>query len=350
MYEDLIHCLDEEHNNDKKIVFEYPENDLDETQPIQKVKKNNEKKAITKPISEDTEDLVNEISSDDIEDSEEYEEEFFEEPRRKNTLITILATFFLLLLIAAGVIWIVSTQEVEDVIVPDVVGYTIEEAIELLEDAGFTYTTETANSDTVEIGDVIKTKPKAGSTRKKGDTITIVESSGGTYNYLENYVGSKYAEVKAKLELLGINVLVEKKDVEKKEDYENKEDIIIEQSPAFDEKAEKVLIEKGDTITLYIPNIVNDYPDMKAEGWTLSDVIAFADEYKLNLTVYDNDLNNKNIIPESEYDNFAKTKIIEQSKPSGYTIIEGFNFSVNINAEYANNEENSETTNPEVSE
>ena len=45
---------------------------------------------------------------------------------------------------------------------------------------------------------IIKTKPKAGSTRKKGDTIIIIESSGGIYNYLENYVGLKYAEVKAK--------------------------------------------------------------------------------------------------------------------------------------------------------
>ena len=62
-------------------------------------------------------------------------------------------------------------------------------------------------------GLIIKSKPKAGSTRKKGDTITIVESIGGTYHYLENYVGLKYTEVKAKLELLGINVNVEKKDI-----------------------------------------------------------------------------------------------------------------------------------------
>lgn len=345
MHEDFLHCLEEEHANDKKIVFEYPENDLDSEEPVQKTKKIKENKAVTKPVTEDTEELVNEITNDDI---EENEEEYFEEPKRKNTLITILATFFLLLLITGGVIWIVSTQEIEDITVPDVSGYTIDEAIKILEEEGFTYTTKTANSDTVETGSVIKTEPKAGSTRKKGDTITIVESTGGIYNYLENYVGKNYAEVKAKLELIGLNVLVEKKEIEDKEKYENKENIIIEQSPAYDETKEKVLIEKGDTITLYIPDIVNEYPDMVDEGWTLNDAIAFAEEYKLNLTVYDS---SNNIIPEDKYKEFANIKVISQSKPVGYTIIEGFNFYINLNLQYTNNTENEEIPEtPEVTE
>ena len=336
MHEDFIHCLEEEHANDKKIVFEYPENDLDEITSNEKTKKTKENKTIVKPVTEDN------LENNQKEDIEDY----FEEPKKRNTLITILASFFLLLLIAGGVVWIVSTQEVEDVTVPDIVGLTLDEAIQKLEEEGFTYTTEQANSDTVEIGKVIKSKPRAGSTRKKGDTITIVESIGGTYYYLENYVGLKYTEVKAKLELIGINVLIEKKDVEDKEKYKNKEDIIIEQKPAFVENEEKVLIEKGDTITLYIPNIVNEYPDMVDEGWTLNDVIAFADEYKLNLTVYDS---SKNEIPNNEYNNFKDIKVISQSRPVGDAIIERFNFYVNINTQYINNIPETPET-PEVSE
>ena len=313
MHEDFVHCLEEEHANDKKIVFEYPENDLDATGPIENVKKTPEKIDVEKPVTENTEELVTEITEEDVEKEENEElEDYFEEPKKRNTLITILASFFLILLITAGIIWLVTTKEVEDLTVPDVVGLTMDEAIQKLEEAGFTYTTEQTNSDTVEVGLIIKTKPKAGSTRKKGDTITIVESIGGTYHYLENYTGIKYSEVKAKLELLGINVIVEKKDVENKDEYKDKEDIIIEQSPAFDEKAEKVLIEKGDTITLYIPNIVNEYPDMVDEGWTLNDVIAFAEKYKLNLTVYDS---SKNLIPESEYNTMKDIKVILQSRP-----------------------------------
>lgn len=327
MHEDLIHCLEEEHTNDKKIVFEYPENDLDETTPVEKIRKPKKEKI----VNDNTDELVTEI----VEDEEDYEndEKDFEEPKKKNTLITILASFFLLLLIAGGIIWIVSTQEVKDVAVPNVVGESVEEAIYQLEQAGFKYIKEQANSDTIEAGYVIKTKPRAGSTRKEGDTIIIVESIGGTYYYLENYVGKKYTEVKAKLELIGLNVLIEKKDIEDKEQYKGKEDIIIEQTPTFDEKNDKTLIEKGDTITLYIPNIVNEYPDMVDEGWTLNDVIAFTTEYKLNLTVYDS---SKNIIPEIEYSKYSNTKVIAQSRPVGDAIIEGFDFNININTQYIN--------------
>ena len=41
-----------------------------------------------------------------------------------------------------------------------------------------------------------------------------------------------------------------------------------------------LLVEKGDTIKLYRPYIVNEYPDMVDEGWTLNDVIVFSEEYK----------------------------------------------------------------------
>ncbi|MBQ2872638.1 MAG: Stk1 family PASTA domain-containing Ser/Thr kinase [Bacilli bacterium] len=333
MYEDFLHCLDEEHANDKKIFFEYPENDLDETAPIEKVKKTT-KKEIEKPITEDTEELVTEITTEDSED-------YFEEPKKRNTLITILASFFLLLLIAFGIFWIITTREVKDVTVPNVVGLTIDEAIQKLEEAGFTYTTEQKNSDTVGEGLVIKTTPKAGSTRKEGDTITIIESIGGTYHYLENYIGANYTEIKAKLELLGINVIIEKKDIENKDDYKGKENIIIEQKPAFDETKEKELIEKGDTITLYIPNIVDEYPDMVSEGWTLNDTIAFAKKYKLNLTVYDM---NKNLIPDTEYNNLSDIKVIYQQRSAGDTIIEGIGFYIQINTQYTNTDVNQEET------
>jgi len=332
MHDDLVNCLTEEHANDKKINFEYPENDLEDTSsiPVTKKKVEKPKKEIITENPEDTKTLVTEIKSQDLE-KDEKDEDFFEEPKRRNTLIIILASFFLLLLIAAGLFWLITTKEVEDVVVPNVVGLTIDEAIDKLTDEGFTYTTESKNSDTVEEGRVIKTSPKSGSTRKKGDTITIIESIGGNYYYLEDYSNKNYTEIKATLELHGINVLIEKKDVEDKEKYKNKEQIIIDQKPAFNKDAEKVLIEPGDTITLYIPNIVDEYPDMVSEGWTLNDAIAFAEEYKVNLTVADN---NGKAIPSSAYDNFLDTTIIKQSRDAGDAIIEGITFKVTINETY----------------
>ena len=346
MHEDLLHCLDEEHSNDKKITFEYPENDLDSTAPIPTT---NIKKKIEKPkkeeTMEDTDELVKEIKAEDIENDEEdngdEEEEYFEEPKRRNTLITILTVFFLILLITGGIFWLITTREVKDLTVPNVSGKTTDEAIEILTKAGFTYTTEQKNSDKVDEGVVISTTPKAGSTRKKGDTITIIESIGGTYHYLEDYTGKNYSEVKAKLELFKINVLIEKKDVEDKEKYKGKENIIIDQNPKYDKtKEEKVTIEEGDTVTLYIPNIVNEYPDMVEEGWSLSDTLAFVKEYKLNIQVEDKD---GKTIPEDKYQEYNDKAVIEQSRPKGDAIIEGITLKIKLNTTYEEPKEETDT-------
>lgn len=348
MHEDLVTCLSEEHANDKKITFEYPENDIDDSTPTPKVTKKVEKpKKENNKTMEDTEDLVKEINTKDMEEEKENDdpvEEYFEEPKRRNTLIIILSIFFLLLLITGGIFWLITTKEVKDVIVPDVVEKTVDEAIEILTKNGFTYTTEQKNSETIESGKVIKTNPKAGSTRKKRDTITIVESIGGNYTYLEKYIGKNYTEVKAKLELLKIHVNIERKDVEDKEKYKEKENIIIEQSPAYDENNPKKVLEPGDTVTLYIPNIVDEYPDMVSEGWNLTNAIAFAKEKKITLTVIDA---NGKTIPNNEYSKYESGIITKQFRNAGDTIIEGWNLKIQINSTYEEpkqeeNEENEE--------
>ena len=350
MHDDLVTCLTEEHANDKKITFEYPENDIDSdtptTPPVTKPKKKVEKPKDSDEDLEDTEELVTEIpneNSDDKDSDEDPLEEYFEEPKKRNTLIIILSTFFLLLLISLGVFWLITTKEVKDVVVPNVENLTLEKAIQILKDNGFTYTTETKNSEEIEAGKVIKTSPKAGSTRKKGDTITIIESIGGNYSYLEDYTGKNYTEVKAKLELLKINVLIEKKDVEDKEKYKDKENIIIDQNPKYVEGEEKQVIEAGDTITLYIPNIVDEYPDMVSEGWSLSDFIAFAEEYKLTFIVQDS---TGATIPESEYNNYSSATITDQSRKAGDRILSNVTQKITINATIKSEEpKNDDTTN-----
>ena len=159
--------MDEEHANDKKISFEYPENDIDESEPIKTVTKKVETPETTEikentQVEEDLDNLANEISEDDMDDFGDS----FEEPKKRNTLIIILASFLLILLIAGGIFWLITTKEVEDVTVPTVTNLTVEEAIKKLEEKGFTYTTETKNSETVEEGKVIRTDPRGGSLRK----------------------------------------------------------------------------------------------------------------------------------------------------------------------------------------
>lgn len=314
MHDDLEVCMEKE--NAKKVTFEYPENDIDDSEPITKKK---EKNKIEKPNVEYTEKK-----------EESIEEDILETPKKRNTVILLLTGIVLFLLIIAGIFWLTSTKEVKDVIVPNVVGKEIEKAIKELEKLGFKYTIESKESETVAEGLVIRTNPKAGSTRKKGDTITIIESLSGEYHYLEDYTGKDYTEIKAKLELIGVNVNIEKKDVENKDEYKGKEQNIIDQKPIYN-KDEKKVLEKGDTVTLYIPNIVNEYPDMIAENWSLSDVMSFAEEYKINVSVLDK---NGTIIPNDKLNDFLSASIIEQSRPPKDTIIEGITLKVKILATY----------------
>ena len=225
MHEDLEVCMEKE--NVKKVTFEYPENDIDDSEPITNKK---EKKKIEKPKVEYVE------KEEDI-----PEEEIIDSPKKKNTIILLLTGIVLFLLIIAGIFWLSTTKEVKDVLVPNIVGIKTEKAVKELEKLGFKYTIESKESDTVAEGLVIRTNPKAGSTRKKGDTITIIESLGGEYHYLEDYTGKDYTEIKAKLELIGVNVNIEKKDVENKEEYKGKEQNIIEQKPAYNKDEKKVL-------------------------------------------------------------------------------------------------------------
>ena len=315
MNKDLKECLNEDKKNEKKIVFEYPENDIDDTKVITNVKK-------SKPEIEEPKDL------DELKEKKKIEEQNNEEEvigsmtkKDKYKLPIILAGIFIGLLIIAGIVFVlIGRDEVTDIKVPDVVDLSVEDAIAELKRLGFNYTTEEGYSDTIEKGNVIRTNPVKGSSRKKGSTIVIVESVGSETYELEDFTGKKYYEVKAKLELLGINVLVEKKSVEKPEDYENKEDLIIDQNPKYDKDAtEKVRLSKGDTITLYIPDVAATYPDMVGEGWTLSDAEAFAKEYGITLDV-----------TEVESDTVEEGKIIYQSRGTSDPIIKGVSLKIKV--------------------
>ena len=306
MNADLKECLSEEKANEKKYVYQYPENDLDDTKIIST---NKNKKDIDEPAD------LDEVKQQ----KQEETEEFIIDKKEKMKFPIILGGIFLGLLIIASIIFLLmGKNEVKDIKVPNVKGLTLEEAIEEIEKVGFNYTTETASSETVEEGYVIKTKPASGSTRKKGSTIVIVESSGSEAIILEDYVGQNYYEVKAKLELLGINVLIEKKAIENKEDYEGKEDLIISQSPEYDEEKE-IKIEKGDTVTIYIPDVAETYPDMVADGWSLSDVESFAKEYGITLNV-----------TYEETDEYEDGKVIYQSRGIGDRIVKGITLTVKI--------------------
>ena len=264
MYNDLQTAM--EKDNEKRLVYEYPENDLEETKVIAPIAKESKKTIVDKPLDQE-EDSTTSNKKDE-----------------KNKLPIILAIILLVILIVLAFVYLlISSNDVKEVKVPDVVGLETEEAIKTIKEKGLEYTTKSEESDTVEKGLVIRTEPKAGSTKTKGSTITIVESTGKEFLLLEDYAGKNYYEIKAKLELSGIKVEMKTKSVENASEYKDKEDLIIDQEPKFNKEEETKLYE-NDSVILYIPE-VDVYPDMVKEKWTLSQAQDFAKEYKLTLDI-----------------------------------------------------------------
>jgi len=300
MYTELQTAM--ERQNEKRLVYEYPENDLEETKVITPVPKEPKLSVVDKPLDK----------------KEELEDSFIEESEERNKLPIILAAVLLLILIAlAGVYLLISSNDVKEVKVPNVVGLTIEEAMEKIEEAGLDYTTKMEESATVEEGLVIRTEPKAGSTKNVGSTITIVESTGKEFLVLEDYTGKNYYEIKAKLELKGIKVEMKTKSVENASEYKDKEDLIIDQEPKFNEEEEQKLY-ANDHVVLYIPE-VDVYADMVAEKWTLSQVQDLVEEYNLTLD-----------ISYKETTEVEENIILSQGRDPGDPIYEGYTLKITV--------------------
>lgn len=298
MYNDLQTAM--EKDNEKRLVYEYPENDLEETKVIAPIAKESKKTIVDKPLDQEEDSTTS------------------NEKNEKNKLPIILAIILLVILIVLAFVYLlISSNDVKEVKVPDVVGLETEEAIKTIKEKGLEYTTKSEESDTVEKGLVIRTEPKAGSTKTKGSTITIVESTGKEFLLLEDYAGKNYYEIKAKLELSGIKVEMKTKSVENASEYKDKEDLIIDQEPKFNKEEETKLYE-NDSVILYIPE-VDVYPDMVKEKWTLSQAQDFAKEYKLTLD-----------ITYKETKDTEENLILSQGREPGDPIYEGYTLKITV--------------------
>ena len=233
-----------------------------------------------------------------------------------NKILIILVSIFIGL-VAVGCLAIIiypKLTEKPEITIPDVSGLTVVEAEKQLEKLGFVVSNdveEKHNSD-IEEGKVIGTKPQVGRSVKKGTTVTLIVSLGSRGITLEDYVGKNYYEVKATLEAVGINVIIEEKEVEDKTNV--KADIIIEQSiePGTE-------LTEGDTIILYIPDIVTEYPDFVTEGWSVKEIEAFCDEYDINLN-----------INYQETEEYPDGTVLAQSFPAGRRVVPNTTLTITV--------------------
>ena len=304
MYEDLKTVLDESRENEERHEYQYPELD-------------NDGKKFTKQIENaakfDDDDEVDESDEDEVKVKQVTDEDV----KSENRILIVLASIFAALIIIVTGVAAVILLGLHDrkIDVPDVTGMDITAAIQTLEEAGFEVNDdqEYESNSKVEDGLVSKTSPAAGSDKSKGTIITLYISTGDSKIEIRDYTGRNYYEVKGSLETQGINVIVEKKDVDTEEGYDASE--IIDQDIKEGEK-----LESGDTIILYIPNIVTKYPNFTDGTYTIDDIQAFCDEYgvTLKITYVEND------------GSYVKGTIIDQSRKEWYTVARNTTLTIKV--------------------
>ena len=285
MHDDLLTCLNEDRLNEKKYVFMYPEHDGEE----------NKKPVLLEETKEETKKMV----EDDLDDE-----------RQKNTWIWVLSSVFIFIVLVLVGIFVVYPKltEVPDVVIPNVAGMTVQKAEETLKDRGFEVALEVqkVSDEEIDAGLVVKTSPSIGRKVKKGITITLYESLGSAVYEIEDYTGKNYIEVRTILTTqYELDVVIEKIDVEDGEEYGEQE--IIDQDLEVGTK-----VSKGSKITLYIPNVVDEYPNFVEEEWTLEEIQNFCDEYGIVVT----------FVPKPT-EEFPENTIISQSRAAGTTIVNG---------------------------
>ena len=318
MHDDLLTCLDESRKNEIKVSLKYPEIDLDDGKML-KLKNEN----LTKKESDEI--IAKRITQKDI------------NKNQNKTLVTLLSIFTgIVVLITSIVVLLPKLTKKAQVTVPDVSNMTVMEARKTLEKKGFTVSSEEQEEEDTKIekGKVISTVPSAGTTHKKGYEITLKVSKGNKDVAIEDYTGKNYLEIKGKLEAFGINVILEKKDVEADDPNEYETNIIMDQS------IKKGSLSKGDTITLYIPNIKNVYPDFTDGTYNVSDILDFVNEYKLKVKFIDKEGKTLAITTENAYE-YTNFKILTQNRTKGSVVASGIQLIIKLDTESGNENNNS---------
>ena len=311
MHEDLLTALNDERMDEAPYEYKYPESDGD----------NKKSKKSEKDLDKEEDLKLENIGEDTTKQTTVDLEEL--EDRKSNRLVIILAIIFGVVLLFVVVFMLAWSGAIPflhknktAVTVPDCENLKVSSCEKKLQKLGFVVKSkvELVPSDSIDKNRVVKTEPASGRSVKKGSKVTIYKSSGEETVELEDYTDKNAIEVKTLLETkYELKVSIEKK--EPNEDQKKKEEnTIIGQSL---EKGSKV--KKGDQLILYVPDIVDEFPDMAGEGWSLSDVEAFCTEYGLVLSK-----------TEQETTAYSEGTIIAQSRTAGTKIVKGTTLRVTV--------------------
>lgn len=290
MYEDIKTCLSEDRLDEERIVYKYPENNLEETKTLT----NLEKREIRNKLEE----------SDEVEETDKK--------TNKALKITGIICIVIVVLVLAF-IFILTSFKNKELTVPDkLIGKTEKKACKKIEDEGLICKVEYKYDEETDEDQVLKVKPKSGSKLKKGSTVTITVSSFDGTVLVENYAGKNIKTIQQKLEKKGIIVSTLEKSVTKKDNIAA--NTIVEQSVKKGER-----LEKGDTIELTYAVIVEVYPDFTDGSYSKVKVQQFCEDNKVTCNFTD-----------QETKTYETGTILSQSRSAGTEIKEGQSITVTV--------------------
>ena len=295
MHEDLKTALDDSRRDEKRYVYPYPENDLDETKALDK-----EVRAAKNEVVKET------VKVDDLKD---------EKKKTNITLIILISVFTaIVLIVTIGMTMYFKKTEVKNVVIPDVSDKDPVSASNTLTDLGFNVLTDYKyiSSETIKEGNVVKTSPEIGSKRKTGTDVTLYVSSGEGVYIVEDFTGENYLVAQGKIEAqCDCNVTIEKENVS--EDKKVKEDTVLRTEPKAGQSSKL-----GSQIKIIIPNVEYKYPDF-TKGYDISKIEEFANKHELKL--------------EYKYQETSTVKegtILKQSRASGSVVTPGASLVITV--------------------
>ncbi|WP_329366408.1 Stk1 family PASTA domain-containing Ser/Thr kinase [Streptomyces sp. NBC_01483] len=183
--------------------------------------------------------------------------------KKSNTSTILLVVAGALVLIGAILIgkWISSGGGVSNntVAVPNLVSQTQKDATRLAENAELKVSITKKPCEAQKTGNVCDQDPKAGVKATKGDTITLIVSTGAPKVVVPGVIGQSFEDAKAKLEGDGYNFTVKKQTQVSTEDPNT----VLDQDPKLGAE-----VQKGSTITLTIAKAVekSTVPDVAGKS------------------------------------------------------------------------------------
>lgn len=292
MHEDIKTALDPERADEPKYVYQYPEEDFDDTQ---KTPSRSEMGAMKKAKSDD-------------------------EKSNKALMITGIVAGILLLIVILVMFVIPMFTNSREVTLPNLKNMTQTKAEDKLKDLGLKVKIKKDASDKIKKGYVISTDPASGEKIKKGNTVTLTISTGQETFEAENYVGKNFEAIKTILEDKGLKVESQTKEMSPSENA--KEGQILAQYKGvgtYTVLNEGDKLKKGDTVTFVIPEFYVEYPDFVNDNWTLEKVESFCKKYNVTVTA-----------DYEESSTYMPGYILSQSRAAGTKVATGTSIRVTV--------------------